>query len=70
MTVFVGEGMKGPVSELYIACRRRDLKWILPEVRKMDPQAFYIIEHARDMSKVIRPMYSPAGGWRNMFQGK
>ena len=70
VTVFVGEGMKGPVSELYIACRRRDLKWILPEVRKMDPQAFYVIEHARDMSKVIRPMYSPAGGWRNMFQGK
>jgi hypothetical protein len=62
--------MKGPVSELYIACRRRDLKWILPEFRKMDPQAFYIIEHARDMSKILRPMYSPAGGWRNMFQGK
>lgn len=57
VTVFVGEGMKGPVSDLYIACRRRDLKWILPEVRKMDPQAFYIIEHARDMSKIIRPLY-------------
>ncbi len=70
LTVFIGEGMKGPVSELYIACRRRDLKWILPEVRKIDPQAFYIIEHARDMSKILRPMYSPAGGWRNIFQGK
>lgn len=70
VTVFIGEGMKGPVSELYIACRRRALKWILPEVRKLDPQAFYIIEHARDMSKILRPMYSPAGGWRNIFQGK
>ena len=70
VTVFVGEGMMGPVSELYVACRRRDLKWILPEVRKMDPQAFYVIEHARDMSKILRPMYSPAGGWRNIFQGK
>jgi hypothetical protein len=29
-----------------------------------------IIEHARDMNKILRPMYSPAGGWRNMFQGK
>ncbi|MDJ0857329.1 MAG: DUF5698 domain-containing protein [Desulfobacterales bacterium] len=70
VTVFIGEGMKGPVNELYIACRRRDLKWILPEVRTMDPQAFYIIEHARDMSKILRPMYSPAGGWRNIFQSK
>ena len=32
VTVFAGEGMKGPVNELYIACRRRDIKWILPEV--------------------------------------
>ena len=32
VTVFIGEGMQGPVSELYIACRRRDLKWILQEV--------------------------------------
>lgn len=70
VTVFVGEGMKGPVSELYIACRRRELKWILPEVKKIDPQAFYVIEHARDMSKILRPMYSPAGGWRNIFQSK
>jgi hypothetical protein len=32
--------MKGPVSELYIACRRRDLKWILPEVKKIDKDVF------------------------------
>lgn len=26
VTIFNGEGMQGPVHELYIACRRRDLK--------------------------------------------
>ncbi len=70
VTIFIGEGMKGPVSELYIACRRRDLKWILPEVKKMDDQIFYVIEHARDMSAVLKPIYTPMGGWRSVFKRK
>ena len=70
VTVFVGEGMKGPISELYIACRRRDLKWILPEVKKMDEQVFYIVEQARDMSKILKPINTPMGGWRSPFKKK
>lgn len=70
VTVFIGEGMKGPVSELYIACRRRDLKWILPEVKKLDDQIFYVIEQARDMSHILKPVYSPMGGWRSVFKKK
>lgn len=65
VTVFNGEGMQGPVHELYIACRRRDLKWMLPEVRQIDPKLFYVIEQARDMSKVLKPVYTPLGGWRH-----
>jgi uncharacterized protein YebE (UPF0316 family) len=64
VTIFRGEGMQGPVDELYVACRRRDLKWILSEVREIDPDAFYVIEQARDISKVLRPTYTPLGGWR------
>lgn len=64
VTIFRGEGRLGPVDELYVACRRRDLKWILPEVREIDPDAFYVIEQARDISKVLRPTYAPLGGWR------
>jgi uncharacterized protein YebE (UPF0316 family) len=63
VTIFHGEGMHGPVNELYIACRRRDLRWILPDVRCIDPKLFYVIEQARDMSKVYRPICSPLGGW-------
>ncbi|MBA3011047.1 MAG: hypothetical protein KKF12_03195 [Proteobacteria bacterium] len=70
VTIFIGEGMKGPVSELYIACRRRDLKWILPAAKKMDDQIFYIIEQARDMSAVLKPIYTPMGGWRSVFKNK
>ncbi len=70
VTIFQGEGMKGPVHELYIACRRRDLKWILPEVQHFDPKLFYVIEQARDMSKVLKPVYSPIGGWRAIGKRK
>jgi len=70
VTLFVGEGMEGPVTELYIACRRRDLKWILPEVREMDKEAFYVVEQARDVSKVLRPILSPIGGWRSRYKRK
>lgn len=70
VTIFQGEGMRGPVSELYIACRRRDLKWILSEVQQIDPRLFYVIEQARDMSKVLKPVYSPIGGWRSADKRK
>ncbi|RJQ84118.1 MAG: DUF2179 domain-containing protein [Desulfobacteraceae bacterium] len=70
VTVFHGEGMTGPVEELYIACRRRDLSWILSEVRAIDPNAFYVIEQARDISKVLRPTYAPLGGWRAVTKRK
>lgn len=70
VTIFQGEGMKGPVSELYIACRRRDLQWILSEVREIDVNAFYVIEQARAMSKVLRPVSTPLGGWRAVNKRK
>ncbi len=70
VTIFRGEGMRGPVNELYIACRRRDLKWILPEVQCLDPKLFYVIEQARDMSRVLKPVCSPLGGWRSTDKKK
>jgi uncharacterized protein YebE (UPF0316 family) len=70
VTVFAGEGMKGPVQELYIACRRRDLKWMIPKVYQIDKEAFYVIEQARDVSRVLKPIYTPLGGWRQRHNRK
>ena len=70
VTIFRGEGMRGPVNELYIACRRRDLKWILPDVQGMDPKLFYVIEQARDMRSVLKPVSTPLGGWRAINKRK
>jgi len=70
VTIFTGEGMKGPVDELYIACRRKDLRWLITEVKKHDPDAFYVIEQARDVSKVLKPTCAPIGGWRAIGKRK
>jgi uncharacterized protein YebE (UPF0316 family) len=70
VTIFTGEGISGPVYELYVVCRRRDLKKFIPITRKLDPNAFYITEQARDVSKVLRPIYQPITGWRSMIKRK
>ena len=70
VTVFTGEGLKGTVKELYIVCRRRDLRWILPLVKEKDPEAFYITERAGSVNKILRPVAVPATGWRAIFKKK
>jgi uncharacterized protein YebE (UPF0316 family) len=70
VTVFQGEGMRGPVDELYIACRRRDLRRILSIVNEEDPESFYITEMARDVCRTIRPLSAECSGWRSVFKRK
>ncbi len=70
VTIFKGEGMQGPVSELYIASRRRQLKRLLQIINEEDPECFYITEQARDMSKILTPVCTPLTGWRSIFKKK
>jgi len=64
VTIFTGEGMNGPVTELYMAIRRKDLPWILTLVKEEDPAAFYITEQARDVSKSLKPISTTCNdGW-------
>jgi len=70
VTVFRGEGMNGPVTELYMACKRKHLKWILPLVMNLDPDAFYIIEQARDMRKGVIPVSSHSFKWMGIDKRK
>jgi len=70
VTVFQGEGMRGPIDELYVACRRRNLKRILEIVNQEDPESFYITEMARDVRKAIRPLALEFTGWRAVFKRK
>ena len=70
VTVFQGEGMRGPVDELYIACRRRNLSRILSIVHEEDPESFYITEMARDVCRTIGPLSAECSGWRSVFKRK
>lgn len=70
VTIFHGEGQYGPVLANYIVCTRRDLKMILPIVKSIEPDAFYITEHAGDVSKIHRPVATPATGWRAVMKKK
>lgn len=70
ITTFLGEGKSGPVTELYIVCRRRDLKSLLNKIVTLDPEAFYVTEQAGSVSNVLRPMMQPATGWRAILKKK
>ncbi len=70
VTTFVGEGKSGQVIELYVVCRRRELKKILQMTLALDPEAFYVTEQAGSVSNVYRPIMQPVTGWRAVFKKK
>lgn len=69
-TTFEGEGRDGPVTELLVVCRRRDIKWILDLIKAEDSEAFYIIEQAREVSHLQLPVYEESTGWRAVLKRK
>ena len=70
VTSFLGEGRNGPVTELYIVCRRRDVERVLAVVREIEPNAFYITEQTGTVSKLYRPTMQPALIWRAILKKK
>jgi uncharacterized protein YebE (UPF0316 family) len=67
VTVFPGKGMNGSVTMLYTAVRRKDLPWILSLVKEEDPDAFYITDQARDVSKPLKPISAACNvGWSSL----
>ena len=70
VTTFRGEGMTGPVIELYIVCRRKDMRKIIGMVHDIEPDAFYITEQVGEVSKVYRPIMTPVTGWRAILKKK
>jgi len=70
VTTFQGEGLSGPVTMLYVVCRRRDLHKVIQIAKSIEPDAFYITEQAGSVSKIYRPFMSPPTGWRAIFKKK
>ena len=70
VTIFSGEGLTGPVLQLNIVCRRKNLNEILDTVKDLDPDAFYLTESAGNVSKLYRPEPANPTGWRAIFKKK
>lgn len=70
VTVFTGEGMKGPVLELFIVSARSDSGSITRILRTMDPDIFYVSEQANVLSGYRTPGRQPIPGWRSVVKRK
>ena len=70
VTTFQGEGISGPVIELYIVSRRKHLREIVRLVHGIEPDAFYITEQVGEVSKIYRPIMTPVTGWRAILKKK
>lgn len=70
VTIFRGEGRSGPVTQLMIVCARKRVRDILLQVRGRDPNAFYVVDFARDVGNLPAPLSSTPTGWRAVSKKK
>jgi uncharacterized protein YebE (UPF0316 family) len=71
VTTFHGEGMAGPVIELYVVCKRRLVNRLIAIVKQIEPDVFYITEQAGTVSsKLLFPAVANPTGWRAVFKKK
>ncbi len=59
VTTFYGEGEFGVVTELYMVCKKRELKWVIQLVKTFDPEAFYLTEPVLSVSKKFTNFLNP-----------
>ncbi len=70
VTIFEGSGRSGPVKELVLVCKRRQLRRILAVVRKHSPEAFYVTEPVGIVRTPRRPTMQLPTGWRAILKKK
>jgi hypothetical protein len=58
ITTVAGEGSEGAVTVQFVVCKRKDMKLVLGEARKVDPDLFYTFETAGGASEVPSPTAS------------
>ena len=70
VTLFPGKGVKGPVTEVCVVCRRGEIRTVTDIIETMWPGAFYVTEHAGVVSGINRPIAQPLTGWRGVHKKK
>ena len=70
LTTFMGEGRNGPVTLLFVTCRRREAPRIIQTAQGQDPALFYTIETLRERSVELLTPLPHATGWRALLKKK
>ncbi|MGA1826008.1 MAG: DUF2179 domain-containing protein [bacterium] len=70
VTTFQGNGMSGVVLELYIICDRKDMIKIVAMIKEIEPDVFYIVQQAGNVSRLNRTIMTPPTGWRAILKKK
>jgi uncharacterized protein YebE (UPF0316 family) len=71
VTTFLGEGLSGPVTMLYVVCLRKEQNDVVQVVKSIEPEAFYTVDMAGTVSKIYRPFCpQQPTGWRAIFKKK
>ena len=70
VTTFHGEGLLGPVTMLYVVCRRKDLNHVIGIARKIEPDAFYTTEQECSVSRVYRSCAPQETPWPAVLKKK
>lgn len=70
VTSFRGEGISGPVTELYILCRRRDQKHIVQCVQGVEQDVFFVTEPVGIMRKGGGQVFLPNVSWKPILKKK
>lgn len=64
VTSFEGQGRDGARTLLYATCARRDLDRVMSAAHAVDPELFYVVEHATRTSPVATLAPFPGLAWR------
>ncbi len=70
VTEFLGRGMTGTVTELYIVCPRREFRPIMTRVGRIDPEVFYVTEPVGTLGSGKVPPALPNKGWKSIIKRK
>lgn len=70
VTVFTGEGRSGPVRQLMMVCKRKEVAALLRLVREADPDARYLLEAVRDVGRLPPTLAAAPTGWRAVLKKK
>jgi uncharacterized protein YebE (UPF0316 family) len=70
VTIFQGEGARGPVHELYVVCHRKDARNILVAAEQLHPNVFYITETPGQVRRFRHQISQSPTGWRAIWKRK